>query len=219
MWTLHTFNFTVKCVHCQLHRISHTMSASYHHGHLRPALLAAAHAQLVAGDEATLSLRELAQQVGVSVNACYRHFASKEALLTQVAADGFLELRQHMLDRLALSPTAGATQRLHLAGEGYIAFAQRAPGLFRLMFSQKGRFETHDEFRASSGAAFTVLVELAAELRGKPAQSPEAMKLAIGAWSLVHGYATFAIECYLTAMPEAMQPSPAELVQMLNLQA
>lgn len=219
MWTLHTFNFTVKCVHCQLHRISHTMSASYHHGHLRPALLAAARAQLVAGDEATLSLRELAQQVGVSVNACYRHFASKEALLTQVAADGFLELRQHMLDRLALSPTAGATQRLHLAGEGYIAFAQRAPGLFRLMFSQKGRFETHDEFRASSGAAFTVLVELAAELRGKPAQSPEAMKLAIGAWSLVHGYATFAIECYLTAMPEAMQPSPAELVQMLNLQA
>lgn len=195
-----------------------TMSTSYHHGHLRTALLAAARARLIASDEKTLSLRELAQQVGVSVNACYRHFISKEALLTQVAADGFLELRQHMLDQLARQPTADATQRLHTAGEAYIAFAQSAPGLFRLMFSQKGRFETHDEFRASSGAAFTVLVELAAELRGQPAQSPEAMKLAIGAWSLVHGYATFAIECYLSAMPAALQPSPSELVQMLNLQ-
>lgn len=195
------------------------MSTAYHHGHLRAALLAAARAQLVAGDEAKLSLRELAQRVGVSVNASYRHFANKEALLTQVAADGFLELRQQMLDRLARHPRADATQRLRLAGEAYIAFAQGAPGLFRLMFSQKGRFETHDEFRAASGAAFAVLVEPAAELRGKPAQSPEAMKLAIGAWSLVHGYATFAIECYLAAMPAAMQPSPAELVQMLNLQA
>lgn len=192
------------------------MSTSYHHGHLRAALLAAAREQLAAGDETKLSLRELAQNVGVSVNASYRHFASKEALLTQVAADGFLELRQAMLDRLAKQPTADATQRLRLAGEAYIEFAQNAPGLFRLMFSQKGRFETHDEFRASSGAAFAVLVELAAELRGKPVQSPESMKLAIGAWSLVHGYATFAIECYLAAMPEAMRPSAAELVQMLN---
>lgn len=194
------------------------MSTAYHHGHLRAALLAAARARLTTGDESQLSLRELAQQVGVSVTASYRHFASKEALLTQVAADGFLELRQQMLDQLARHPKADATQKLRLAGEAYIVFAQGTPGLFRLMFSQKGRFETHDEFRAASGAAFAVLVELAAELRGKPVQSPETMKLAIGAWSLVHGYATFAIECYLSAMPAEMQPSPAELVQMLNLQ-
>lgn len=193
------------------------MPTSYHHGHLRSALLAAARAQLQSGDETTLSLRELAQQVGVSVNACYRHFANKEALLTQVAADGFLELHQQMLSRLARHPRADATQKLHLAGEAYIAFAQGAPGLFRLMFSQKGRFETHDEFRASSGAAFTVLVALAAELRGEAMQAPGVMKLAIGAWSLVHGYATFAIEGYLATLPEALRPSPGELVQMLNL--
>ena len=195
------------------------MSASYHHGHLRAALLSAARAQLVAGAETTLSLRELAQRVGVSVNASYRHFASKEALLTQVAADGFAELREHMLDRLRSQPRADATQRLRLAGEAYIDFAQNAPGLFRLMFSQKGRFESNEAFRAASGAAFGVLVELAAELRGEALQAPGVMKLAIGAWSLVHGYATFAIECYLAALPEALRPSPAELVQMLNLRS
>ena len=192
------------------------MTTTYHHGNLRAALLAAARDQLARDDEAELSLRELAKQVGVSVNASYRHFANKEALLTQVAADGFLEMRQHILERLARSPRADATQKLHLAGEAYIAFAQGAPALFRLMFSQKGRFESNDEFRASSGAAFGVLVELAAELRDVPVTSPEAMKLAIGAWSLVHGYATFAIECYLAAMPEVMRPSPEELVRMLN---
>ena len=195
------------------------MSTRYHHGNLRAALLAAARERLATADETALSLRELAQHVGVSVNASYRHFANKEALLTQVAADGFLELRQHMLDRLHSQPRADATQRLRLAGEAYIAFAQSAPGLFRLMFSQKGRFESNQAFLAASGAAFGVLVELAAELRGEPVQAPGVMKLAIGAWSLVHGYATFALECYLAALPEAMRPSPAELVQMLNLRS
>jgi AcrR family transcriptional regulator len=195
------------------------MSTSYHHGNLRAALLAAARERLATTDETALSLRELAQHVGVSVNASYRHFANKEALLTQVAADGFLELRQHMLARLQSQPRADATQRLRLAGEAYIEFAQNAPGLFRLMFSQKGRFESNEAFRAASGAAFGVLVELAAELRGEPVHAPGVMKLAIGAWSLVHGYATFVLECYLAALPEAMRPSPAELVQMLNLRS
>lgn len=193
------------------------MPTSYHHGNLRAALLAAARERLVTADETALSLRELAQHVGVSVNASYRHFANKEALLTQIAADGFGELRQHMLARLQSQPRADATQRLHLAGEAYIAFAQRAPGLFRLMFSQKGRFESDEAFRAASGAAFGVLVELAAELRGEPLDAPGAMKLAMGAWSLVHGYATFVLEGYLAALPEAMRLDPAELVQMLRL--
>lgn len=193
------------------------MPAPYHHGHLHAALLAAARARLSSGDESTLSLRDLAQGVGVSVNASYRHFPSKEALLTEVAVRGFVELREHMLARLADRPRADARERLQSAGQGYIAFAQQAPGLFRLMFSQKGRFESNAAFLAASGAAFGVLVELAAELLGEAPGTASVMKLAMGAWSLVHGYATFAIEGYLSALPEAMRLDPAELVQMLRL--
>jgi AcrR family transcriptional regulator len=60
----------------------------YHHGDLRNALLAAARRTLDEGNYETLSLRELARRAGVSANAPYRHFASKDEILAHVAAGG-----------------------------------------------------------------------------------------------------------------------------------
>ena len=61
------------------------MSKPYHHGNLKEALLQAARARLAETAEADLSLRDLAARVGVSVNATYRHFASKDAMLMELA--------------------------------------------------------------------------------------------------------------------------------------
>ena len=194
------------------------MTSDYHHGNLAVALRAAARERLESSGEAELSLRDLAQQVGVSVNACYRHYANKEALLSRVAADGFDEMRDHMLARVGALAQADATTRLWTAGEAYIEFAERRPGLFRLIFGRQGRFEQDANYRHASGEAFAVLVNLVAELRGEPAQTPAVMKLAMGAWALVHGYATFAVSGYLNALPPALRPSAHELVQMLKTQ-
>ena len=71
-----------------------TASNNYHHGNLRETLVAATIAQLAQQSDAAISLRELARAVGVSIAAVYRHFASKEALLAEVAAAGFAALRQ-----------------------------------------------------------------------------------------------------------------------------
>ena len=62
------------------------MSKPYHHGNLKEALLQAARARLAETAEADLSLRDLAARVGVSVNATYRHFANKDAMLMELAA-------------------------------------------------------------------------------------------------------------------------------------
>ena len=58
-------------------------SSNYHHGNLRDTLVTATIAQLAQQHDATLSLRELARTVGVSIAAVYRHFPSKEALLAE----------------------------------------------------------------------------------------------------------------------------------------
>src|SRR5690349_24494150 len=65
-------------------------SRPYHHGNLRPALLAAAEGALASGGD--LSLRALAREVGVSHAAPRRHFADKQALLDALAEDGFERL-------------------------------------------------------------------------------------------------------------------------------
>ncbi|MCX7213594.1 MAG: TetR/AcrR family transcriptional regulator [Burkholderiales bacterium] len=193
------------------------MSKPYHHGNLKEALLQAARARLAENAEADLSLRDLAARVGVSVNATYRHFASKDAMLMELAAGGFDALRADMLDAMAAAGAVSAVSRLNAAGEAYVAFANREPALFRLMFGRGGRFKSDERLSEAARAAFLTLVEVVATVRNQPPESPEVFKAAIAAWSVVHGYATLGLEGYLQALPAAHRPSAREVVGRLDV--
>ena len=104
--------------------------SNYHHGDLRSALIKAAAAEIERGGYENLSLRELAESLGVSRAAPYRHFADRRALLAAVAADGFDRLRAIHRNARGKTPQA----RLAAAGRGYLAFAAERPQMFRLMF-------------------------------------------------------------------------------------
>ena len=107
--------------------------SSYHHGDLRAALIKAATAEIERGGYENLSLRELADSVGVSRGAPYRHFADRRALLAAVAADGFERLTA--IYRKAMMGSGKTPQdRLAAAGRGYLRFAAKRPQMFRLMF-------------------------------------------------------------------------------------
>ena len=107
--------------------------SSYHHGDLRAALIKAATAEIERGGYENLSLRELADSVGVSRGAPYRHFADRRALLAAVAADGFERLTA--IYRKAMMGSGKTPQdRLAAAGRGYLRFAAERPQMFRLMF-------------------------------------------------------------------------------------
>ena len=105
---------------------------AYHHGHLRQTLIAAALAAIEHDGAEALSLRELAESAGVSRAAPYRHFADRDDLLAAVAARGFEDLNVGYEAALA-APGDGAS-RLRAASHVYMDFAERRPGLFRLMF-------------------------------------------------------------------------------------
>ncbi len=106
--------------------------APYHHGDLRQTLIAAALAVVERGGAEALSLRELAESVGVSRAAPYRHFADRDELLACVAARGFEDLNVGYEAALA-SPGDGRA-RMRIASQVYIDFAEGRPGLFKLMF-------------------------------------------------------------------------------------
>ena len=193
------------------------MKKPYHHGNLRAALLEAARARLAEGAEATLSLRDLAARVGVSVNATYRHFDSKEALLMELAAEGFDALRAGMLGAVAKLGTAEPIERLHAAGEAYVHFAHQDRALFQLMFGREGRFAEYERFRRATEAAFAVVVEGVAAVQEVAMDDPSATKAAIAAWSLVHGFAILSLGGYLEALPEDQRPNVREVVKMLEV--
>jgi AcrR family transcriptional regulator len=105
---------------------------SYHHGDLANALIDAALKAVEQEGEAAVSLRDLAQSLGVSRAAPYRHFADRDALLAAVAARGFEDLNQRYA--AALETPGDGRARLRAAQAAFFSFAYEKPGLYRLMF-------------------------------------------------------------------------------------
>jgi AcrR family transcriptional regulator len=132
MLTALTLRRNVSCVNIDFMTTESLDHSAYHHGDLRAALLRAAGAEIERSGYENLSLRELAESLGVSRAAPYRHFADRRALLAALASEGFDDLTA--IHRKAIAAHKTPHARLTTAGRGYLAFAAERPQLFRLMF-------------------------------------------------------------------------------------
>ena len=104
----------------------------YHHGDLANALIEAALKVVEQDGEASVSLRDLAQSLGVSRAAPYRHFADRDALMAAVAAKGVEDLNARYA--AALETAGDGRAKLSAAQAAFFGFAYEKPGLYRLMF-------------------------------------------------------------------------------------
>ena len=115
--------------------------ATYHHGDLRNALVAAASTAVRAAGPHDLSVREIAREVGVSPNAAYRHFAGRDELLATVAEGARGAVGAAMAAGRAQVPPSDdaltlARARLAAVGRGYVEYAVAEPGLFGVAFGE-----------------------------------------------------------------------------------
>ena len=108
----------------------------YHHGNLREALLTQAQATVRERGIASLSLRELAREAGVSHAAPRRHFADRQALLDALAMAGFRRLGT-TLQAAADEAGADLAAQLRALARAYIDFATTDADLLELMFAGK----------------------------------------------------------------------------------
>jgi AcrR family transcriptional regulator len=165
-----------------------TKRGGYHHGDLRAALTSAAQAAVEAAGPEALSLRDLAQSLGVSTAAPYRHFPDRRALLAEVAARGFADLNAAYARAQAEAPTPMAAMRE--TARAYLTLAFGRPGLFRLMFGSDilgaeappGLVETAREAWDSLFSAVHAL--------DPDAELATIKSRAITGWSTLHGFIT-----------------------------
>ena len=99
---------------------------SYRHGNLRAAALKAAARLVAKGGHEALSLREVAEAVGVAHRSLYNHFEHREALLDAVATEAYLGLA----DKLTKAKTPADYT------ETYVRFALKNQALYALMTSR-----------------------------------------------------------------------------------
>ena len=138
------------------------------------------------------SMREVARRARVSHQAPYHYFPDREAILAEIVAEGFQQLRSDML--AAMAPAKTPSARLSAIGHAYLDFALKHPAHFKLMFrSEMVSAEKHKDADDCANSAFDVLVstvdEVMRERQGKPDRS-----LVLASWSLAHGLATLTLE-------------------------
>ena len=167
---------------------------SYHHGALREALLDACLKLIETEGIGAVSLRRVAREAGVSPGAPYHHFADRAALLSALAAQGYVALAGDfaVVRAAADSPVRELTALI----DTYVSFALRQPAYFRLMV----RPELHEpdknpETKAAMHAAERHLQDAVQDCVAAgviPAERAEALELT--AWSIGHGLASLLLD-------------------------
>ena len=155
-----------------------------------------AEALAAAGGLEAIELPEIARRAGVSYGVARQLFPDRQRLLTEMAAAGFRLLAQALADGVASGGTdVGARYRGE--GEGYVRFALTHPGLFRVMFRVDLLDNMNEALMEGRRAAYAVLIGIIREVAGVSRDGPLDPALngtAMGAWSLVHGFAHLALD-------------------------
>ncbi|NVB77021.1 MAG: TetR/AcrR family transcriptional regulator [Kofleriaceae bacterium] len=165
--------------------------ATYHHGNLKPALIAAALKEISREGPEGFSLRGVARRAGVSAPAVYRHFADKDALLAAVAAECQDRLGAEIAERMKKVAPNDPLEQFRAIGISIVTFAAANPEHYRAM-SLPGVYGTgeaskhHDHVEQRAGVA-------AAIERGEISKLP-ADDVMLAATALVNGLAHLIIE-------------------------
>jgi AcrR family transcriptional regulator len=160
-------------------------SRTFHHGDLKTALTRSAARLIEQSGAEALSLREVARDAGVSTAAPYRHFASKEALLAEVARLGFERLHDELAEAGARHGQQSSILSQCIA---YVRFAQRNAALYRLMFGAFPDKQQYDGLLKAGDRLFALLN------RALPPSAEDQSARAVACWAFVHGLATLALD-------------------------
>lgn len=159
----------------------------YHHGDLKRSLIDAG-LDLVreVGIEA-ISLRQLAERVGVSTPALYHHFRNKEALLGQLGEAAIDAFDDAMTSAMHQPTEEDALSAFVL---GYVRFARDEPALYELLFGRRiwSSNEAAD-FQRKARHSFRLQSERLLQLQqlGVLPENANPLRLAQVAWATLHG--------------------------------
>jgi AcrR family transcriptional regulator len=134
------------------------------------------------GEPASLTLRGIARQAGITAPSIYPHFPDLAAVIMAVLARSFEELRDAV--QAAIDAHDDPTAALIAAGRAYVGFGRDHPARYRLMFDASGyapdAVATFALVRAAIGAC--------ADAGVSASDDPQADTWLL--WAALHGVAT-----------------------------
>lgn len=168
----------------------------YHHGNLQIELTDTATNMLIEGGIESLSLRKIAERVGVSRTAAYHHFKDKNDLLCAVAANGFV-LWQQKAKGIFNQRYDNQAQQIQAFTFAYLEFATQNSHLYDLMFGGtiwKSQQE-NQVLKASAYPTFDYQVKMVKHWQecGILAQH-NTLRMSQVLWGTLHGIAKLTID-------------------------
>jgi AcrR family transcriptional regulator len=182
---------------------------------LRRQIIEAAERLLIkTGDEEAVSIRAVADAVGVTPPSIYLHFRDKDELIFSICERHFARLDD--LTEEASAASSDPVESLILRGKAYVKFGIDNPEQYRILFMSRGaRSEENmqpDELRQS--ASFDHLVNAVQRCLDAGAFEGDALLISMGLWAAVHG-----ITSILISHPHFPWPDKENLIDhVLRLQ-
>jgi AcrR family transcriptional regulator len=161
---------------------------------LREQIIAATERLLVkTGDEEAVSIRAVAESVGVTPPSIYLHFRDKDELIFAICERHFARLDEFI--EIEGSKSDDPVESLILRGKAYVRFGIENPEPYRILFMSKGaRSEENmnpEELRQS--ASFDHLVQAVQRCIDAGAFDGDPLLLSMGLWAAVHGITSILI--------------------------
>ncbi|HKQ61427.1 MAG TPA: TetR/AcrR family transcriptional regulator [Candidatus Polarisedimenticolaceae bacterium] len=162
-----------------------------------------------------LSMRKLAEVVGVSATALYRHYGNKDEILHEIVMEGLKILEGYV--RPALE-APGPREKLQLLIRHYLDFALEQPKYFDFAFMLPSRMlhQLPDEFERQASVTFKLAVYTVGEcMECGVLRRDEPLRAALTLWAHLHGLVTLYRAGRLGNDPEQFRATYHESVERL----
>ncbi len=169
----------------------------YHHGDLYDALISHASTMISELGIEALSLRKLAEQIGVSRTAAYHHFKDKNDLLCAIATQGFIAW-QSQSESIFSNDELTTQEKYRNFVHDYVHFATKNPALYDLMFGRTiwKNSQSTQTLRDVAYPSFQYQVEMTKiwQAQGLMPKNESTLRLAQVTWGTLHGIARLLID-------------------------
>ncbi|WP_019970955.1 TetR/AcrR family transcriptional regulator [Mycobacterium sp. 141] len=145
---------------------------------------------LETGQAKAVSIRLVAERVGVTPPSIYLHFADKDALLDAVCARYFEKLDEQM-QLVADQPSS--IEVLRAQGLAYVRFARETPELYRIATMGEGRPGSDVDLMLNSSAFRHLRTSVETLIAEGVYPAGDATEMALDLWTAAHGVAAMLV--------------------------
>ncbi len=178
-------------------------------------ILEAARDLLAEGGVKALSMRVVADRVGLSATALYHYFESKDALVGRVVERGFRRFGEYLQEAVDRE-REGSLERLIAIGEGYVRFAFENQEYFRVLYNIQARIPRELEDLPGGGGYHQLRQCVVDAMESGAIREANPDLVAHYLWTSVHGLVTLRLACKVEAPECGARDVPEASVELFR---